>query len=175
MYALFYSKNTRFNYYNIQTPKVSFIPTPWSALFATGQTNGLIIDVGNVETTICPVYDSVCLFSYHVCIPKGAESAKQDLSNFLKNNCSLSLNGTETKLCDYEFDDKFLTDLLSSCSVKINGSSSMPKCIEFPFKNGYIKIPSNLRQSPFETLFTNDGDGSIQESIVTCLQKVHHL
>jgi hypothetical protein len=167
--------NTRYNILFIKILKVSFIPTPWSALFATGHTNGLIIDVGNKETTICPVYDSVCLFSYHVCIPKGAETAKQELSNFLKNNCSLFLSGTERKLCDDEFDDTFLTALLAYCSVKIHGSSSTPKCIEFPFKDGFIKIPGHIRQSPLEALFINEGDSSIQESIVTCLQKVHQI
>lgn len=42
-----------FDYF--QVPSISFVPTHLMALLTTGITTGLIIDVGNLETSVLPV------------------------------------------------------------------------------------------------------------------------
>lgn len=48
-----------FDYF--QVPSISFVPIHLMALLTTGITTGLIIDVGNLETSVLPVSDLVCL------------------------------------------------------------------------------------------------------------------
>ncbi|KAL1919953.1 uncharacterized protein VTP21DRAFT_1885 [Calcarisporiella thermophila] len=42
----------------MQVPSVSFAPTHLLALLTTGQTTGLVIDCGNLETTVLPIFSS---------------------------------------------------------------------------------------------------------------------
>lgn len=42
-----------FDYF--QVPSISFVPIHLMALLTTGLTTGLVIDVGNLETTVLPV------------------------------------------------------------------------------------------------------------------------
>jgi actin-related protein 10 len=42
-----------FDYF--QVPSISFVPTHLMALLTTGLTTGLVIDVGNLETSVLPV------------------------------------------------------------------------------------------------------------------------
>lgn len=48
-----------FDYF--QVPSISFVPIHLMALLTTGITTGLIIDVGNLETSVLPVSDLVYL------------------------------------------------------------------------------------------------------------------
>jgi actin-related protein 10 len=53
---------------DFKVPRVSFFSTPWLALFATGRPNGLIIDVGNLETVVMPVWTSDAGLRYAILI-----------------------------------------------------------------------------------------------------------
>lgn len=48
-----------FDYF--QVPSISFVPIHLMALLTTGITAGLIIDVGNLETSVLPVSDLIYL------------------------------------------------------------------------------------------------------------------
>lgn len=48
-----------FDYF--QVPSISFVPIHLMALLTTGITTGLIIDVGNLETSVLPVSDLIYL------------------------------------------------------------------------------------------------------------------
>lgn len=42
--------------FSLNVPCISFFPSPWLALFACGRSSGLVIDVGEIDVTVAPVY-----------------------------------------------------------------------------------------------------------------------
>jgi actin-related protein 10 len=50
-----------FDYF--QVPSISFVPIHLMALLTTGLTTGLVIDVGNLETSVLPVSN----LAVHIC------------------------------------------------------------------------------------------------------------
>ncbi|KAI9491639.1 actin family [Zychaea mexicana] len=66
-----------------QVPSISFVPIHLMALLTTGTTTGLVVDCGNLETTVLPIYSSRPLVPYIATTPLAGRALTQRLESLL--------------------------------------------------------------------------------------------
>lgn len=72
-----------------QVPSVTFYPSHLSALATTGSPNGLVVDIGWLETSAMPVYEFRPLIHFSKSLPMGGKAVMKRLQLLLLNHGSL--------------------------------------------------------------------------------------
>ncbi|BGP00548.1 Fungal specific actin related protein [Rhodotorula toruloides ATCC 204091] len=68
---------------NLQIPSLSFASAPLLALMAAGTVTGLVVDVGNLETTVLPVFHARPLFPSLTTTPRAGSRLNRRLRSLL--------------------------------------------------------------------------------------------
>ncbi|ORY02870.1 actin-domain-containing protein [Basidiobolus meristosporus CBS 931.73] len=72
---------------NLQVPSISFVPTHLLALLTTGQTTGLVVDCGNLETTVLPIFDARPLYHSIQTTPLAGKLLTKHLRTLINSYC----------------------------------------------------------------------------------------
>lgn len=121
------------------------------------------------------IYQSFCLFDYHISIPFGSQAAKERLINIFRTQRLYYKNSEEDSNAEFlpaelELPEEFISTILGTCFATIACRSSTEGVqLSVPFNNGLLKIPDALRSAPFEVFF--EDDESISSSLLKCLEK----
>ncbi|GAA5801446.1 actin family [Helicostylum pulchrum] len=180
-----------FDYF--QVPSISFVPIHLMALLTTGLTTGLVIDVGNLETSVLPIYVSRPLIPYISTTQLAGFSITKRLSELLyehgrfipPSNLHLSLaphNNIPSNLLTPELLEDIKTRVIF-CSPIMIGKQQDPTSLE-SYKNfsnatdlyypitlqdgtrANLLIPGWIRERTVEVLFEGDED---EPSIAQCI------
>ncbi|RCI07074.1 hypothetical protein CU098_013960, partial [Rhizopus stolonifer] len=189
-----------FDYF--QVPSISFVPTHLMALLTTGLTTGLVIDIGNLETSVLPIYVSRPLIPYISTTPLAGKSVTKRLKELLSeygrfippSSLHLSL-APHNSIPDHILTPELLEDIKSRvifCSPMMIGqqhqqqesivetyknlSSATDLYYPITLKDGTratLLIPGWIRERTVEVLFEGDEDeSSIAQCILDALLKL---
>ncbi|CAO3608559.1 unnamed protein product [Mucor hiemalis] len=175
-----------FDYF--QVPSISFVPIHLMALLTTGLTTGLVIDVGNLETSVLPIYVSRPLIPYITTTPLAGKAIAKRLSELLydhgrfipPSNLHLSLaphNNIPSNLLTPELLEDIKTRVIFCSQLMIgqqqqqdttslldsykNFSSATDLYYPITLKDGTranLLIPGWIRERTVEVLFEGDED-----------------
>ncbi|CAO0796179.1 unnamed protein product [Mucor circinelloides] len=183
-----------FDYF--QVPSISFVPTHLMALLTTGITTGLIIDVGNLETSVLPIYVSRPLIPYISTTPLAGKAVTRRLKDLLfehgrfipPSNLHLSL-APHNNIPDNILTPELLEDIKTRvifCSPLMIGQQQYqdPSSLLEAYKNfssatdlyypitlkdgtrATLLLPGWIRERAVEVLFEGDED---EPSIAQCI------
>ncbi|KAJ1561194.1 Actin- protein 10 [Nowakowskiella sp. JEL0078] len=179
--------------FNLQVPSISFIPSHLLALFATGNSTGLVVDCGYHETVIVPIYDGRPLIPQLRTIPVGGRSLNNRLKLLLQNHGVLIANNElrlpvppnyldnlqpefienlKTQICYIAAPptDNLVEEETDAYTIYTSYALPIQVVVENNFK---LEIPGWIRERAAEILFEGDWDDRtianvILESILKC-------
>ncbi|CEI96780.1 hypothetical protein RMCBS344292_10934 [Rhizopus microsporus] len=177
-------------------PSISFVPVHLMALFTTGLTTGLIVDCGNLETSVLPIYVARPIIPYITTTPLAGKSITKRLKELLyehgrfipPSNLHFSLAPqssipsqllTPELLEDIKTRAIFCSPLMigqqqySDAASKIDAYKNFSSATDLYYpitlkdgQRGTILIPGWVRERTAEVLFEGDED---ELSIPLCI------
>ncbi|TPX70701.1 hypothetical protein SpCBS45565_g01568 [Spizellomyces sp. 'palustris'] len=97
----------------LEIPSLTFVPSPLAALLTVGKLTGLVIDCGNLETSIVPIYEGRPLIYYIESLPLAGRSITERLKLLVKHHGRLLQHE------DAESDVLLREDLLESLALDV--------------------------------------------------------
>lgn len=188
-------------FHHFQVPSICFVPTHLMALLTTGTTTGLVIDCGNLETSILPIYAARPLIPHITTTPLAGRAIGQRLKTLLLEHAryippshlhsSLAphTNVPESALTFEVIEDikatvLFCSPLLVSIEQQNdtitaykNLSSATDTYYPLPLKDGTnatLLIPGWIRERAADVLFegSDEDEPSITHSVLDAMLKV---
>ncbi|KAI9258836.1 actin family [Phascolomyces articulosus] len=185
-------------FHRLQVPALCFVPSHLLALLTTGESTGLVIDCGHLETTVLPIYFARPLMTSVQMTPLAGRAVTETLRDLLKSHARIiqTSAGVPTSAAprltvpDHILSSDRLEDIKSRCILIPHGvtnvsssdqeeqhcrSSDIYYRLENDIGGGTLWIPGYVREKACTILFTGDPVEeirSIGECILDCLLKV---
>ncbi|KAI8384487.1 actin family [Radiomyces spectabilis] len=181
----------------LQVPSLSFVPIHLTALLTTGMTTGLVLDCGNLETSVLPIYTARPLIPYITTTPLAGRAVTQRLHSLLlehgryipPSNLHISL-APQMPIPEHILTPELLEDIKSRmlfCSpvligrehnddrhaVYKNFSSATDLYVSLMDGSATLLVPGWIRERSAEVLFEGDDDEpSLAHCVLNCLLKL---
>ncbi|KAJ3150739.1 hypothetical protein HDU86_006356 [Geranomyces michiganensis] len=182
----------------LDVPSINFVPASVAALLTGGNSTGLVVDCGNLETTVLPVYEGRALIYNVISVPLAGSSVTKHLRTLLKVHGSLVRDGQPAGAVPAAVLDGFTNDVweemkVQACVVgerldasatplaevvdgdrrlRTNESKFSDKIWTMDGRES-ITIPGWVRERAAEVLFEGDEDvRSLSTAIADALLKV---
>ncbi|KAI9498743.1 actin family [Zychaea mexicana] len=184
-------------FHRLQVPALCFVPSHLLALLTTGESTGLVIDCGHLETTVLPIYFARPLITAVQMTPLAGRAVTESLRELLKSHARIiqtSANiptsvAPRLTVPDHILSNERVEDIKTRCVLVLpshtNGgyndqqqdsrSSDMYYRLENDIGGETLWIPGYVREQASTILFTgnqNEEINGIGECILDCLLKV---
>ncbi|KAJ3161009.1 Actin- protein 10 [Geranomyces variabilis] len=103
----------------LEVPSINFVPASVAALLTGGNTTGLVVDCGNLETTALLVYDGRALIYNVQSIPLAGSSVTKRLRTLLKVHGKLVRDGQPAGAVPEELLNRFPNDVWEEMKVQM--------------------------------------------------------
>ncbi|KAJ3216489.1 hypothetical protein HK099_005851 [Clydaea vesicula] len=176
-------------FWNLQVPSVTFLSSSILALSTLGKTSGVVVDCGNLETSMIPVYDLRPIIPYSKSIPLAGRSVTSRILLLLKNHARAICTERKDDMNPTELSHKMLREItvekledfkIRFCSVSNFSANfkelhkdgykvyeSTKEDIKYPLDiNTKLLIPSWIAERAFEVLFEADSEDNSIPSVV---------
>ncbi|KAI8147018.1 actin family [Fennellomyces sp. T-0311] len=175
-------------FHRLQVPALCFAPSHLLALLTTGESTGLVIDCGHLETTVLPIYFARPMMTAVQSTPLAGRAVTETLRNLLKTHARIiqSSSGMATSVAprlivpDHIWSNDLVEDIKTRCVIipphdVSTRASEIYYRLENDIGGGTLWIPGHVREEATTILFSgNEAEElqSISECILNCLLKV---
>lgn len=161
-------------FYHFEVSSILFLPTHLVAISTLAIDTAVVVDLGNKEATVIPVYNGVQVLKAWQAQSLGAEAVHDEIKG------NLILNGvkedilTDEVIEDIKVQTCFVTKHSRAQLYKNNQPLQLCSDVMYPIHGcEVIKIPGLIREMAFEVFFPDDNDRLglpyiILDSILKC-------
>lgn len=144
---------------HFEVSSVMFVPTHLVVLSTLATDTALVVDIGNKEATVIPVYSGIQVLHAWQAQPLAAEAVHAEIRRqLLENGVSADLL-TDDVVEEIKVRICFVTTYERSLKYKNNEPPTPPQDVQYPIHGkDIITIPGRLRETVFEVLFPEDND-----------------